>query len=57
MSYRDELKKQIQQLENEIANSKFQNLELENTLLKLKLAEMEEDMREDVRQNKTLLQG
>ena len=57
MSYRDELKKQIQQLENEIANSKFKNLELENTLLKLKLAEMEEDMREDVRQNKTLLQG
>lgn len=57
MPYRDELKRQIQQLEIEVANSKAKNLELENRLMKLRLAEMEEDMREDVRQGKTLLKG
>lgn len=57
MLYRDDLKRQIQQLEIEIANSQAKNLELENRLMKLRLAEMEEDMREDVRQGKTLLKG
>lgn len=57
MPYREDLKRQIQQLEIEIANSQAKNLELENRLMKLRLAEMEEDMREDVRQGKTLLKG
>jgi hypothetical protein len=56
MSYRDELKKKIEHLENEIGNSKFKNLELENELLRLKLQEMEEEMRED-NHRKSLLQG
>lgn len=57
MPYREDLKRQIQQLEIEIANSQAKNLDLENRLMKLRLAEMEEDMREDVRQGKTLLKG
>jgi hypothetical protein len=56
MSYRDQLKKKIEQLEGEIENSKFKNLELENELLRLKLQEMEEEMRED-NHRKSLLQG
>jgi hypothetical protein len=56
MSYRDELKKKIQYLETEIDNSRFKNLELENELLKLKVQEMEEEMREENHQ-KSLLQG
>jgi hypothetical protein len=56
MSYRDELKKKIEYLESEIANSKSKNLELENYLLKLKLEEMEEEMRED-NHRQSLLKG
>ncbi len=57
MSYRDEIKKQIERLEVQINNSKTQNLELENQLLKLKLTEFEEDMREETTPETTLLKG
>jgi hypothetical protein len=57
MSYRDEIKKQIERMEIQINNSKTQNLELENQLLKLKLSEFEEDMREETVQETTLLKG
>ena len=57
MSFRDKLKIEIASLEKEIAESKNQNLELENKLLKLKLSEMEEDMREDTIPTQTLLKG
>jgi hypothetical protein len=57
MSFRDNLKIEIASLEKEIAESKNQNLELENRLLKLKLSEMEEDMREDTNSSQTLLKG
>jgi hypothetical protein len=57
MSFRDNLKIEIASLEKEIAESKNQNLELENRLLKLKLSEMEEDMREDTIPTQTLLKG
>jgi hypothetical protein len=57
MSFKDKLKIEIASLEKEIAESKNQNLELENKLLKLKLYEMEEDMREDTIPTQTLLKG
>ena len=57
MSFRDNLKIEIASLEKEIVESKNQNLELENRLLKLKLSEMEEDMREDTNSSQTLLKG
>lgn len=57
MSYRDEIKKQIERLEVQINNSKTKNLELENQLLKLKLTEFEEDMREETTPETTLLKG
>jgi cell shape-determining protein MreC len=57
MPYSEELKKQITNIENQISISKTQNLELENQLLKLKLAEFEEDMREEAHNNATLLKG
>ena len=57
MSFRDNLKIEIASLEKEIVESKNQNLELENRLLKLKLSEMEEDMREDTNPSQTLLKG
>lgn len=57
MSFRDKLKIEIASLEKEVAESKNQNLELENKLLKLKLSEMEEDMREDTIPTQTLLKG
>jgi hypothetical protein len=57
MSYRDEIKKQIERLEVQINNSKTKNLELENQLLKLKLTEFEEDMREETTSETTLLKG
>jgi hypothetical protein len=56
MRYREQLKKQIEYIQNEIDNSRTKNLELENQLLKLKLAEMEEDILEEYDQ-KTLLKG
>lgn len=46
MSYRDILKKQIQELEQKIANDTSEKEELEKQLQKLKLSEFEEDMRE-----------
>jgi len=46
MSYRDILKKQIQELEQKISNDIAEKDELEKQLHKLKLAEFEEDMRE-----------
>jgi hypothetical protein len=57
MSYKEQLKKQIEYIEHEIANSRTKNLELENQLLKLKLSEFEEDMREETVQETTLLKG
>jgi cell shape-determining protein MreC len=57
MPYSEELKKQIANIENQITISKTKNLELENQLLKLKLAEFEEDMREEAHNNATLLKG
>jgi hypothetical protein len=56
MRYREQLKKQIEYIQNEIDKSRTKNLELENQLLKLKLAEMEEDILEEYDQ-KTLLKG
>jgi hypothetical protein len=56
MSFKDELRKKIDYIENEIENSRFKNLELENELLRLRLQHMEEEMRED-NHRKSLLQG
>jgi hypothetical protein len=56
MRYREQLKKQIEYIQNELDNSRTKNIELENQLLKLKLAEMEEDIVEEYDQ-KTLLKG
>jgi flagellar capping protein FliD len=56
MSYRNQLKQRIENLEKQIAESKTKNLELENELLRLKFNEMEEEMRED-NHRKSLLQG
>jgi hypothetical protein len=56
MPYKDQLKKEIEQLQSEIINSKTKNLELENRLLKLQLAEMEEDIKESY-EKQTLLKG
>jgi len=56
MPYKEQLKKEIDQLQSEIVNSKTKNLELENRLLKLQLAEMEEDIKEGY-ENQTLLKG
>ena len=57
MSYSEELKKQITDIENQISISKTKNLELEYQLLRLKLDEFEEDMREEAHNNATLLKG
>jgi len=57
MPYSDELKTRIESLELEIANSKVKNLELEKKLMKLRLAEFEEDMREESENKATLLKG
>ena len=57
MPYSEELKKQIANIEKQISISKTQNLELENQLMRLKLAEFEEDMREEAHNNATLLKG
>lgn len=57
MSYSEELKKQITDIENQISISKTKNMELEYQLMRLKLAEFEEDMREEAHNNATLLKG
>lgn len=47
MSYRELLLKQITELEQKIASDMADKAELEKQLQKLKLAEFEEDMREE----------
>lgn len=54
-SYTELLKKQIKDLENQIENSFEKREELRFELNKLKLAEFEEDMREETSQQ--LLKG
>lgn len=56
MSYKDQVRQQIKEIEQQISQSHVQNLELENKLLKLRLAELEEDMREETNTT-TLLKG
>lgn len=46
MSYREQLQKEIRELEHQILNSQGKKLELEQKLQQLRLAEFEEDMRE-----------
>jgi hypothetical protein len=55
MSYRDELKIKIREIEKRIAEDETEKLQLEIELNRLKLAEFEEDMAEV--QNKKLLKG
>ncbi len=50
MSYRNLLLKQIAELEQKIATDSADKAELEKQLLKLKLSEFEEDMRESTEQ-------
>ena len=57
MPYIDEIKRQIESMELEISNSKVKNLELENKLMRLKLAEFEEEIREESENKATLLKG
>ena len=54
-SYKEMLKKQIQELENNIEQSFEKKEELQAKLSKLRIAEFEEDMREDSSQQ--LLKG
>lgn len=56
MSYRELLLKQITELEQKIASDMADKAELEKQLQKLKLAEFEEDMREEA-ENQHLLKG
>ncbi len=55
MSYKDELKIKIRELEERIARERGEKLELEMQLNKLQLAEFEEDMKET--QNQQFLKG
>lgn len=55
MSYREQLKRKIFDLEQKIAKDESEKLELEIELNKLKLSEFEEDMRESSEQK--LLKG
>jgi hypothetical protein len=55
MSYRDQLKIKIYELEKKIAEDQTQKLSLELELKRLKLAEFEEDLKEE--QEKILLKG
>lgn len=55
MSYLDELRKEIKQLEDKIRNDESKKLELEILLNKLRLAEFEEDIKESREQK--LLKG
>jgi hypothetical protein len=55
MTYREELKSKIRDLEKKIAKDETEKLQLEIELNKLKLAEFEEDMKESSEQK--LLKG
>ena len=55
MSYKDELKRKIRDLEEKIARDEGEKLELEVQLNKLRLTEFEEDLKEQ--QNQKLLKG
>ena len=55
MSYKEILKRQIQELEGRIAQAQGEKYELEMQLNKLKLAEFEEDLKEQNEQQ--LLKG
>lgn len=55
MSYRDELKRKIRDLEEKIAREEGEKLDLEVQLNKLRLTEFEEDLKEQ--QNQQLLKG
>lgn len=47
MTYKDDLQKKIRDLEQEILSSQGKKLELEQKLQQLRLAEFEEDLREE----------
>ena len=55
MSYKDELKAKIREIQKRMAEDESEKLELEIQLNKLQLAEFEEDMKET--QNQKLLKG
>ena len=55
MSYKDELKRKIRDLEEKIARDEGEKLDLEVQLNKLRLTEFEEDLKEQ--QNQQLLKG
>jgi hypothetical protein len=55
MSYKDELKRKIRDLEEKIVREEGEKLDLEVQLNKLRLTEFEEDMKEE--QEKKLLKG
>ena len=55
MSYKDELKAKIREIEKRMAEDESQKLELEVQLNRLQLAEFEEDMKET--QNQQFLKG
>ena len=55
MSYKDELKRKIRDLEEKIARDEGEKLQLEIQLNKLQLAEFEEDLKET--QNQQFLKG
>ena len=55
MSFKDELKRKIRDLEEKIAREEGEKLDLEVQLNKLRLTEFEEDLKEQ--QNQRLLKG
>lgn len=55
MSYKEELKRKIRDLEEKIAREEGEKLDFEVQLNKLRLTEFEEDMKEE--QEKKLLKG
>ena len=55
MSFKDELKTKIRDLEEKIAREEGEKLDLEVQLNKLRLTEFEEDLKEQ--QNQQLLKG
>jgi cell division protein FtsL len=55
MSFKDELKRKIRDLEEKIAREEGEKLDLEVQLNKLRLTEFEEDLKEQ--QNQQLLKG